>query len=42
MQKSGEIISDLLGESMEITDTETTFEVNLALMKFKRTGRQIL
>ena len=40
MQKSGEIISDLLGESMEITDAETTWEVNLALMKFKRTVRQ--
>ena len=40
MQKSGEIISDLLGESMEVTDAETTFEVNLALMKFKRTVRQ--
>ena len=40
MQKSGEIITDLLGENLEVTEAETSFEVNLALMKFKRTVRQ--
>ena len=40
MQRSGEIIADLLGDSLEVTDAETTWEVNLALMKFKRTIRQ--
>ena len=40
MQKSGEIIADILGDNLEVTDAETTFEVNLALMKFKRTVRQ--
>ena len=40
LQKSGEIIADLLGDSLEVTDAETTWEVNLALMKFKRTVRQ--
>jgi phage regulator Rha-like protein len=40
MQKSGEIIGDFLGDDMEVTDAETTFEINLALMKFKRTVRQ--
>ena len=40
MQKSGEIIADILGDNLEVTDAETTFEVNLALMKFKRTVKQ--
>jgi len=40
MQKSGEIITDLLGNDLEVTNAETTWEVNLALMKFKRTVRQ--
>ena len=40
MQRSGEIIADLLGDSLEVTDAETTWEVNLALMKFKRTIKQ--
>jgi hypothetical protein len=40
MQKSGELIADILGNEMETTDAETTWEVNLALMKFKRTVRQ--
>ena len=40
MQRGGEIISDLLDSNMEVTDAETTLEVNLALMKFKRTVRK--
>jgi phage regulator Rha-like protein len=40
MQRSGEIISDILGNDLEVTDAETTWEVNLALMKFKRTVKQ--
>ena len=40
MQKSGELISDILGDNLEVTDAETTWEVNLALMKFKRTVKQ--
>ncbi|MCL2291364.1 MAG: ORF6N domain-containing protein [Bacteroidetes bacterium] len=40
MQKSGEIIADLLENDLEITDAETTWEINLAMMKFKRTVRQ--
>jgi len=40
MQKSGEIIADILGDNLEATDAETTWEVNLALMKFRRTVRQ--
>jgi len=40
MQRGGEIITDLLGDNMEVTDAETSFEINLALMKFKRTVRK--
>jgi hypothetical protein len=39
MQKSGEIIADILESDLEITDAETTWEVNLALIKFKHTVR---
>jgi hypothetical protein len=40
MQKSGEIIADILGDDMQVTDTETSLEINFALMKFKHTVRQ--
>jgi len=35
MQRSGEIISDVLGSSLDISDTETDIEINLALLKFR-------
>jgi len=37
MQRSGEIMADILGESMKATDSETSIEVNLAIVKFKHT-----
>ena len=37
MQKSGKIISDILGDSLNISETETTFEINLAVMNIKHT-----
>jgi hypothetical protein len=40
MQKSGDIIADILGGDMQTTDTETTIEINFALMKFKHTVHQ--
>jgi len=40
LQKNGEIMGDILGDNLEVTDAETTWEVNLALMKFKRTVKQ--
>ncbi|MCL2179850.1 MAG: ORF6N domain-containing protein [Treponema sp.] len=40
MQKSGEIISDILGDSMNISETETTFEINLAVMNIKHTVKR--
>ena len=35
VQKSGEIISDILGSSLDVSDVETDIEINLALVKFK-------
>jgi len=40
MQKTGELIADILGDNLEVTDAETTYEINLAIMKFKRTVKQ--
>ena len=40
MQKSGEIISDILGDSLSVSETETTFEINLAVMNLKHTVRK--
>jgi hypothetical protein len=37
MQKGGEIIADILGDDLKTTDTETTIELNFAVMKFKHT-----
>jgi hypothetical protein len=39
MQKSGEIISDIW-EEMKTTDTETTVELNFAVLKFKHTFKR--
>ena len=40
MQKSGEIISDILGDSLSVSESETTFEINLAVMNLKHTVRR--
>lgn len=37
MQKSGEIISELLDNELNISETETTVELNFAVLKFKHT-----
>ena len=37
MQKSGEIIAELLDDDLQTTDTETTIELNFAVLKFKHT-----
>ena len=37
MTKSGEIISELLDNDLETTETETTIEINFAVLKFKHT-----
>jgi len=35
MQKSGEIIAEILDDSLQTTDTETSIEINFAVLKFK-------
>jgi len=37
MQKSGEIIADILDDGLETDESETTIELNLAVLKFKHT-----
>jgi len=37
MQKSGEIISELLDNDLNLSETETTVELNFAVLKFKHT-----
>ncbi|MDR0969025.1 MAG: ORF6N domain-containing protein [Lentimicrobiaceae bacterium] len=35
MEKGGEIIANILGDDLKTTDTETTIELNFAVLKFK-------
>lgn len=35
--RSGKIMSQIMNENLEISDTETTIEVNFAMVKFKHT-----
>lgn len=37
MQKSGEIISELLDNDLQTSESETTIEINFAVIKFKHT-----
>ncbi|MDR0834607.1 MAG: ORF6N domain-containing protein [Candidatus Symbiothrix sp.] len=37
INRSGEILSDLIGNELETTATETSFELNLAVLGFKHT-----
>ncbi len=37
MQKSGELMSEILGDDMATSDTETSIELNFAVLKFKHT-----
>jgi hypothetical protein len=37
MQKGGEIIADLIGDELKTSDTETSFELNFAVLKFQHT-----
>lgn len=37
MQKSGEILADLLDDNLEVSGEETTIEINFAIMKIKHT-----
>jgi len=37
LQKSGEIIAEILDDNMQVKGTETTIELNFAVLKFKHT-----
>jgi len=39
-QRSGEIIADILDNGLEVSDTETSFEIDLSVMKFKHVVRR--
>ena len=40
MQRSGDIFSELIGNDLPVSGTETTFELNFAVMKFKHTVKK--
>lgn len=37
MQKSGELITEILDDDLQTSDTETSIELNFAVLKFKHT-----
>jgi len=37
MQKSGELIAEIFDEDLQTSDTETSIELNFAVLKFKHT-----
>lgn len=37
MNQTGELMSHLIGDELSVTDTETTFELNFAIVKLKHT-----
>jgi hypothetical protein len=40
LQRTGEIMSDIISPALEITDTETTVEFNLAVLSVKHTVKR--
>lgn len=40
MQRGGEILADVLDDEMRVSDTETTIELNFAVLKFKHTVKR--
>jgi len=40
MKRTGELIGEILDNDLEVTDTETTFELNLAMLKVKHTTKK--
>lgn len=41
MEKTGELMGDLIYGDMEISESETNIEVNFAVMKFKHTIKKV-
>jgi len=37
MQRSGDIFSELIAADLPVSETETTLEINFAVMKFRHT-----
>ena len=40
MQRGGEIISEILGDSLSVSESETTFKINLAVMSLEHTVKK--
>jgi hypothetical protein len=40
MQRSGELIAEILDDDLETNGTETTIELNFAVLKFKHTVKK--
>lgn len=40
MNQTGEIMADLIGSELSVTDTETTIELNFAIVKLKHTVKR--
>jgi hypothetical protein len=40
LHKSGEIMNDILGNNLNVSDTETTIELNLAVLKLKHSVKR--
>ena len=40
MQRTSELMADLLDDGPKVTDSETTIELNLAVLKFKHTMKR--
>lgn len=40
MQRSGELIAEILDDDLQISDAETTIELNFAVLKFKHTVKK--
>ena len=40
MQKGGEIIAEILGDSLKVSEEETSVEINFAVLKFKHTVKR--
>jgi len=40
MQRSGELIAELLDDDLQTSDAETTIELNFAVLKFKHTVKK--
>lgn len=40
MNQTGELMADLIGNELHVTDTETTIELNFAIVKLKHTVKR--